>query len=126
MAQIDLFLEFYGDSIIIHCIMLQILLMEISKIFTSVGIIILGAFIAGARDLSFDSYGYAIVFVANICTAVYLASIARIGTILSYVFSCLVWKGSKFLSANMWYFSQMSQENPVALVALALCGATVS
>ncbi|KAB5514659.1 hypothetical protein DKX38_028565 [Salix brachista] len=47
--------------------------------FISVGIIILGAFVAGARDLSFDAYGYAVVFVANICTAVYLASIARIG-----------------------------------------------
>ena len=81
MAQTDLFLEFYSDSIITYCIMLLIFLMEISKIFTSVGIIILGAFIAGARDLSFDSYGYAIVFVANICTAVYLASISRIGTI---------------------------------------------
>ncbi|CAN0918302.1 UDP-N-acetylglucosamine transporter UGNT1 [Linum grandiflorum] len=48
----------------------------------SVGIIILGAFIAGARDLSFDAYSYAVVFVANICTAIYLASIARIGSIL--------------------------------------------
>ncbi|XP_030464875.1 UDP-N-acetylglucosamine transporter UGNT1-like isoform X2 [Syzygium oleosum] len=45
----------------------------------SVGIIILSAFIAGARDLSFDSYGYTVVFMSNICTAVYLASIARIG-----------------------------------------------
>ncbi|KAK0572420.1 hypothetical protein LWI29_031329 [Acer saccharum] len=45
----------------------------------SVGTIILGAFIAGARDLSFDAYGYAVVFIANICTAIYLASIARIG-----------------------------------------------
>ncbi|KAJ4709043.1 UDP-sugar transporter like [Melia azedarach] len=45
----------------------------------SVGIIMLGAFLAGARDLSFDAYGYAVVFIANICTAVYLASIARIG-----------------------------------------------
>ncbi|XVE98365.1 hypothetical protein REPUB_Repub03eG0100100 [Reevesia pubescens] len=45
----------------------------------SVGIIILGAFVAGARDLSFDAYSYSIVFMANICTAIYLASIARIG-----------------------------------------------
>ncbi|KAL4571467.1 hypothetical protein LXL04_018227 [Taraxacum kok-saghyz] len=45
----------------------------------SVGIIIFGAFVAGARDLSFDAYAYAIVFSANICTAIYLASIARIG-----------------------------------------------
>ncbi|KAJ8768275.1 hypothetical protein K2173_021215 [Erythroxylum novogranatense] len=45
----------------------------------SVGIIIVGAFIAGARDLSFDAYSYGVVFIANICTAVYLASIVRIG-----------------------------------------------
>ncbi|KAA3490706.1 UDP-sugar transporter sqv-7-like [Gossypium australe] len=44
-----------------------------------VGIIILGAFVAGARDLSFDAYSYSIVFMANICSAVYLASIAHIG-----------------------------------------------
>lgn len=45
----------------------------------SVGLIILGAFVAGARDLSFDFFGYAIVFLANITTAIYLATIARIG-----------------------------------------------
>ncbi|KAJ9184035.1 hypothetical protein P3X46_007819 [Hevea brasiliensis] len=45
----------------------------------SVGVIILGAFIAGARDLSFDFYGYAVVFLANITTAIYLATISRIG-----------------------------------------------
>ncbi|GMH04545.1 hypothetical protein Nepgr_006385 [Nepenthes gracilis] len=45
----------------------------------SVSIIVLGAFVAGARDLSFDTYSYAIVFISNVCTAVYLASIARVG-----------------------------------------------
>ncbi|XP_074317683.1 UDP-N-acetylglucosamine transporter UGNT1-like, partial [Silene latifolia] len=49
------------------------------RIVASVGVIILGAFVAGARDLSFDLYGYAVVLVSNICTAVYLASIARLG-----------------------------------------------
>jgi solute carrier family 35 protein len=44
-----------------------------------VGIIILGTFVAGARDLSFDVYAYTVVFFSNICTAIYLASIARIG-----------------------------------------------
>lgn len=49
------------------------------------GIIVLGAFVAGARDLSFDAYAYAVVFIANICTAIYLASIARIGNrLISY------------------------------------------
>uniref|UniRef100_A0A9I9EBU3 Sugar phosphate transporter domain-containing protein n=1 Tax=Cucumis melo TaxID=3656 RepID=A0A9I9EBU3_CUCME len=47
----------------------------------SVGMIILGAVVAGSRDLSFDTYSYAVVFVANICTALYLAFIARIGVI---------------------------------------------
>ncbi|XP_057967956.1 UDP-N-acetylglucosamine transporter UGNT1-like isoform X2 [Malania oleifera] len=50
-----------------------------ASVVSSVGIIILGAFIAGARDLSFDSYAYAVVFLSNICTAVYLAMISRIG-----------------------------------------------
>ncbi|KAK3040934.1 hypothetical protein RJ639_028808 [Escallonia herrerae] len=46
---------------------------------SSVALIVLGAFIAGARDLSFDSYGYAVVFLSNITTAIYLATIARLG-----------------------------------------------
>ncbi|KAF8393169.1 hypothetical protein HHK36_021410 [Tetracentron sinense] len=50
-----------------------------SPVVGSVGLIVLGAFIAGARDLSFDSYGYAVVFISNITTAIYLATIARIG-----------------------------------------------
>ncbi|KAH1203552.1 Nucleotide-sugar uncharacterized transporter 3 [Glycine max] len=47
----------------------------------SVGLIVFGAFVAGARDLSFDAYGYAVVFMSNIATAIYLATIARIGCI---------------------------------------------
>ncbi|GAU23145.1 hypothetical protein TSUD_305930 [Trifolium subterraneum] len=49
------------------------------SIIFSVGLIVFGAFIAGARDLSFDAYGYAIVFLSNIMTAIYLATIARVG-----------------------------------------------
>ncbi|XP_057484906.1 UDP-N-acetylglucosamine transporter UGNT1-like [Actinidia eriantha] len=45
----------------------------------SVAIVIVGALVAGARDLSFDSYSYAVVFISNICTAIYLASVARVG-----------------------------------------------
>ncbi|GLJ53400.1 hypothetical protein SUGI_1138830 [Cryptomeria japonica] len=45
----------------------------------SVGLILLGAFVAGARDLSFDFYSYMIVIVSNITTAIYLITIARIG-----------------------------------------------
>ncbi|PKA51456.1 GDP-mannose transporter GONST1 [Apostasia shenzhenica] len=49
------------------------------SVFGSVALIVFGAFVAGARDLSFDSYGYAIVFISNITTAIYLATIARVG-----------------------------------------------
>ncbi|XP_022883321.1 nucleotide-sugar uncharacterized transporter 3-like [Olea europaea var. sylvestris] len=45
----------------------------------SVGTIILGAFIAGARDLSFDFYGYSIVILSNITNAINLACIAQTG-----------------------------------------------
>ncbi|MQL93432.1 hypothetical protein Taro_026077, partial [Colocasia esculenta] len=48
-------------------------------VFGSVALIVFGAFVAGARDLSYDSYGYAIIFISNISTAIYLATIARIG-----------------------------------------------
>ncbi|KAL5975772.1 hypothetical protein ACLOJK_020099 [Asimina triloba] len=51
-----------------------------SSVVGSVGLIVFGAFVAGTRDLSFDSYGYAIVFLSNITTAIYLATIARIAT----------------------------------------------
>ncbi|MED6145801.1 hypothetical protein PIB30_028561 [Stylosanthes scabra] len=45
----------------------------------SVGVIIFGAFIAGTRDLAFDAYGYTIVFIENMCKAVYLTSVSRVG-----------------------------------------------
>jgi solute carrier family 35 protein len=46
----------------------------------SVAIIVLGAFVAGSRDLSFELEGYATVLLSNIMTAIYLATIARLGT----------------------------------------------
>lgn len=48
-------------------------------IITSVGIIVLGAFVAGARDLSFNLEGYSIVLLSNVTTAVYLTTISHFG-----------------------------------------------
>lgn len=67
------------------------------------GIILLGAFIAGARDLSFDAYGYSVVFVANICTAVYLASIARVGIVLNLHSFDLASSNSSLINLNLKY-----------------------
>lgn len=58
------------------------------KVSISVGTIILGAFIAGARDLSFDFYGYSIVILSNITNAINLACIAQTGN--SSSLSCRV------------------------------------
>lgn len=87
-----------------------------------------GAFVAGARDLSFDTYGYSVVFLANVTTAIYLATIARIGSIpipsLSYEFYTL-FPGKPSLS-YLFGFMYFSQEKQAGLIALALCGAMVS
>lgn len=66
-------------------------LTEIYKDVISVGLIVFGAFVAGARDLSFDAYGYAVVFMSNIATAIYLATIARIGCIPILLLSHIKW-----------------------------------
>ncbi|RVX19523.1 Nucleotide-sugar uncharacterized transporter 3 [Vitis vinifera] len=71
--------------------------------FTSVGLIVLGAFIAGARDLSFDSYGYAVVFLSNITTAIYLATIARIGKSSGLNSFGLMWCNGKLKNSNCLY-----------------------
>jgi solute carrier family 35 protein len=41
--------------------------------------IVVGAFVAGARDLSFDAQGYTVVLVSNLTTAMYLTTISRLG-----------------------------------------------
>ena len=69
-----------GNSHYCIVIFLFLHLTEKVKDVISVGLIVLGAFVAGARDLSFDFYGYAVVFAANFTTAIYLATISRIGS----------------------------------------------
>ncbi|XP_021760758.1 nucleotide-sugar uncharacterized transporter 3-like [Chenopodium quinoa] len=61
------------------------------RVLGSVAIIILGAFVAGARDLSFDFYSYGVVLLSNLCTAVYLTSIARLGKSSSLNTFGLMW-----------------------------------
>ncbi|KAJ1410940.1 Sugar phosphate transporter domain [Sesbania bispinosa] len=103
----------------------------------SVGLIVFGAFVAGARDLSFDAYGYAIVFLSNITTAIYLATISRVGCIHILFFSLSIkhtHTQRKFYTFSfiinlqfliylvLWSFSQAKL---AGLIALVLCGAMV-
>lgn len=48
-------------------------------IISSVGIIVLGAFVAGIQDLSFNLEGYSIVILSNVTTAIYLCTISHFG-----------------------------------------------
>ncbi|KAG0583300.1 hypothetical protein M758_3G126700 [Ceratodon purpureus] len=50
-----------------------------TPVITSVAIIVFGVIIAGSRDFSFDLGGYSLVFLSNLATAIYLATIARLG-----------------------------------------------
>ncbi|CAL2275265.1 unnamed protein product [Prunus armeniaca] len=76
----------------------------------SVGIIILGAVVAGARDLSFDAYSYGVVFVANICTAIYLASIAHIGKSSGLSTFGLMWCNGIICGPILLFWTSISGE----------------
>lgn len=72
--------------------------------FGSVALILIGAFVAGAHDMSFDTYGYLVVVVANISTAMYLTTIARIGAASSFlVISPCVFRCSASLFADTMF-----------------------
>lgn len=98
-----------------------LILNGMTKLFISVALIVLGAFVAGARDLSFDAYGYGMVFIANMTTAIYLATINRVGSIhiLTIGLSCFL-----ALSSSLSLLS-VFQENQVVSTALVSCGVMV-
>ncbi|KAI5411883.1 UDP-N-acetylglucosamine transporter UGNT1 isoform X2 [Lathyrus oleraceus] len=71
----------------------------------SVGIIIAGALVAGARDLSFDAYAYSVVFIENMCKAVYLASISRVGKASGLNIFGLVWSNVLICGPMLFFWS---------------------
>ncbi|XP_045801348.1 UDP-N-acetylglucosamine transporter UGNT1-like [Trifolium pratense] len=76
-----------------------------SFVLGSVGIIIAGALIAGARDLSFDAYAYTVVFIENMCKAVYLASISRVGKASGLNIFGLLWVNVLICGPIMFLYS---------------------
>jgi len=64
---------------------------EPARVMFSVLIMVLGAVVAGASDLSYDFRGYALVFASNISTALYLATISRLGKKVSMNNFGLMW-----------------------------------
>lgn len=47
--------------------------------YISVSLIVFGAIVAGARDLSFDSYSYGVVSICNLSSAIYVTTVAHYG-----------------------------------------------
>ncbi|KAK2369460.1 UDP-N-acetylglucosamine transporter UGNT1 [Trifolium repens] len=76
-----------------------------SFVLGSVGIIIAGALVAGARDLSFDAYAYTVVFIENMCKAVYLASISRVGKASGLNIFGLLWVNVIICGPIMFFYS---------------------
>eukprot|EP00252_Welwitschia_mirabilis_P009035 TRINITY_DN2131_c0_g1_i1.p1 TRINITY_DN2131_c0_g1~~TRINITY_DN2131_c0_g1_i1.p1 ORF type:complete len:333 (-),score=32.40 TRINITY_DN2131_c0_g1_i1:637-1635(-) len=81
----------------------------------SVGLIVLGAFVAGARDLSFDFYGYSLVILSNITTAMYLITIARIGKSSGLNSFGLIWCNGIICGPLLFLWTFVSGELQTAL-----------
>lgn len=84
-------------------------------ILASVAIICIGAFIAGARDMSFDTYGYSVVFLSNFTTAVYLATIAELGKSTGLTSFGLMWCNGILCCPILLFWTWISGELRTAL-----------
>ncbi|KAL2620066.1 hypothetical protein R1flu_000271 [Riccia fluitans] len=86
-----------------------------SPIVSSVGVIVLGAFIAGARDLSFDAQGYMTVLLSNLTTAIYLSTISRIGKTTGLNSFGLMWCNGVICGPILFFWIIVSGELGKAL-----------
>lgn len=83
--------------------------------FRSVGLIVVGAFIAGARDLSFDGHGYLLVLGSNLTTAVYLTTISRLGKSTGLNSFGLMWCNGIICGPILLLWTMVSGELATAL-----------
>lgn len=82
---------------------------------TSVGIIVLGAFVAGSRDLSFNMQGYLVVILSNVTTAIYLATIAHFGKTSGLNSFGLMWCNGMICGPALAVWTILSGELGLAL-----------
>lgn len=86
-----------------------------TPIISSVGLIVFGAFVAGARDLSFDGYGYFVVLVSNFTTALYLTTISRLGKTTGLNTFGLMWCNGIICGPILLLWTVVSGELSMAL-----------
>ncbi|KAK9102039.1 hypothetical protein Sjap_019293 [Stephania japonica] len=61
------------------------------SVFCCVSLIVFGAIVAGARDLSFDYYSYGVIFICNLSSAIYVTTVAHYGKSLGLNSFGLIW-----------------------------------
>eukprot|EP00250_Pteridium_aquilinum_P002306 c12504_g1_i1 orf=163-1170(+) len=82
---------------------------------TSVGVIVLGAFVAGSRDLSFNMQGYLVVILSNVTTALYLTTIAHFGKTSGLNSFGLMWCNGMICGPVLAVWTLLSGELGIAL-----------
>ncbi|KAK9166491.1 hypothetical protein Scep_001682 [Stephania cephalantha] len=105
-----------------------------------VSLIVFGAIVAGAQDLSFDYYSYGVVFICNLSSAIYVTTVAHYGDDLQLSFipssQIVVYKGKdiklcyveleqlcltlRLLLDSMLKLSEVSEEGPMYIHNLKL------
>lgn len=80
----------------------------------SVGVILFGAAVAGIRDYSYETRGYALVLLSNVTTAIYLATISRIGRLSLEITGAVHHTGWSYLIAfnlfgSVWNMQKYQQ-----------------
>ncbi|KAG1363223.1 Nucleotide-sugar uncharacterized transporter 3 [Cocos nucifera] len=93
----------------------KVLIFYCWQVFISVALIVFGAFVAGARDLSFDAYGYSIVFIANFTTAIYLATIARVGKSSGLNSFGLMWCNGLICGPTLFFWTYIRGDLELAM-----------
>ncbi|MCO5597241.1 hypothetical protein L7F22_051317 [Adiantum nelumboides] len=84
-------------------------------VLNSVGIIVLGALVAGSRDLSFNMQGYMVVVLSNVTTAIYLATIAHFGKTSGLNSFGLMWCNGMICGPVLFVWTLLSGELGLAL-----------
>eukprot|EP00246_Nothoceros_aenigmaticus_P009562 TRINITY_DN2515_c0_g2_i3.p1 TRINITY_DN2515_c0_g2~~TRINITY_DN2515_c0_g2_i3.p1 ORF type:complete len:295 (-),score=20.35 TRINITY_DN2515_c0_g2_i3:410-1294(-) len=84
-------------------------------VIASVAVILFGAVVAGARDFSYDTRGYGVVFLSNLTTAIYLATISRLGKSTGLNSFGLMWCNGLICGPLLFLWTLISGELSTAL-----------
>lgn len=90
------------------------------SVVAAVATMVIGAIVAGAGDLAFDAHAYGLVLASNASTALYLATIARLGKSSGLNSFGLIWANSVVCAPVLLLASAVNGEIRQALAFPAL------